>query len=539
MNWISAAAVSLFALTFTAAAAAGEAEDCQALVRSDNLTIFHADLRRTADGATQYCYAKGLIAGRITYHVQLPLPGHWNGRFIHLGDGGADGDLDYADAFVARGYAVANSNTGHDLGAAGDAYGYADDVAAADFAWRAVHLTTNAGKTIVANYYKKAQDFAYHVGCSTGGRQGLVSAQVFPNDFDGIIAGAPAYRQLPRMTHRLATVKQLSEHNYRANLAFDTDDDGMPDSLAKLELLRSAVIERCDANDGVVDGVIEPALCDFDVERDLARYRCPGDVDAERCFTSEQLRSVHQIYDGTRNSAGAIIYPGGPVGSEFAWAATIVPHAGNRGVPYFLSSAAPVIAYTMYRVDPGLLPDGFGKPGDPLDTDSALPEWGWWQVNPDDFSRADLSASARALDATDPDLQRYLVRKRGKLLLYQGLADAVIPPQSVIDYYDAVVKTTFANNADEARAHMRLFLAPGMSHCSGGPGPDQVDWLSLLTAWVENAEAPERALATHLTNGTIDNERPLCPYPQRAAYTGPDGGANDRTNWRAANFTCH
>ena len=137
----------------------------------DNVTIFHAGLRVTSDGASPYCYAKGLIAGRITYHVQPPLPERWNGRFIHLGDGGADGDLDYADTFVARGYAVANSNTGHDVGAAGDAYGYADDVAAADFAWRAVHLTTNAGKAVVANYYTKAQEYAYHVGCSTGGRQ--------------------------------------------------------------------------------------------------------------------------------------------------------------------------------------------------------------------------------------------------------------------------------------------------------------------------------------------------------------------------------
>ncbi len=128
---IGAAALTawLSAATGVAATATGEAEPrCQALVRSDNVTIFHAGLRVTSDGATPYCYAKGLIAGRITYHVQLPLPDRWNGRFIHLGDGGADGDLDYADTFIALGYAVANSNTGHDVGAAGDAYGYADDV---------------------------------------------------------------------------------------------------------------------------------------------------------------------------------------------------------------------------------------------------------------------------------------------------------------------------------------------------------------------------------------------------------------------------
>ncbi|HEY6599801.1 MAG TPA: tannase/feruloyl esterase family alpha/beta hydrolase, partial [Pseudomonadales bacterium] len=222
----------------------------------------------------------------------------------------------------------------------------------------------------------------------------------------------------------------------------------------------------------------------------------------------------------------------------FGWAATIVPHAGNRGVPYFVTSAAPVIAYTLYGTDPGLLPIGFGQPGDALDTDGALPEWGWWQVDPDDLARTDLSASARVLDATDPDLRRFFTRDRGKLLLYQGLADSIIPPQPVIDYYDAVVKATFTNNSEEARRHMRLFLAPGMGHCRGGPGPDTVDWLSLLTAWVEKGDAPQRAIATHLTAGALDNERPLCPYPQRAVYVGPAGGANDRINWRERNFDC-
>ena len=166
------------------------------------------------------------------------------------------------------------------------------------------------------------------------------------------------------------------------------------------------------------------------------------------------------------------------------------------------------------------------------------PEWGWWQVDPDALARTDLSASARVLDATDPDLRRFSIRDRGKLLLYQGLADSIIPPQPVIDYYDAVVKATFANNSEEARRHMRLFLAPGMGHCRGGPGPDTVDWLSLLTAWVEKGDAPQRAIATHLTAGTIDKERPLCPYPQRAVYVGPAGGANDRNNWRERNFDC-
>ena len=169
-----------------------ERASCEALLQTRNLTITYAGVAMTADGTT-YCYVKGILPPAIQFHAQLPLPGDWNGRFLKWGDGGKDGDLDFADHRVGEGYAVANSNTGHDSGAEpGSSFAYQNRQAEIDFGYRAVHLTTVAAKTLVGQYYGRAPDYAYFEGCSTGGRQGLMEAQRYPDDFDGIVAGAPA-----------------------------------------------------------------------------------------------------------------------------------------------------------------------------------------------------------------------------------------------------------------------------------------------------------------------------------------------------------
>lgn len=142
------------------------------------------------------------------------------------------------------------------------------------------------------------------------------------------------------------------------------------------------------------------------------------------------------------------------------------------------------------------------------------------------------------MDATDPDLKRFLLKKNGKLLLYHGWCDAGPAPDGSIAYFQDVVKTTFAGNLDEAQKHIRLFMAPGMGHCRGGNGPNEWDKLAPLVDWVENGKAPDSMVATHSTDGKVDNERPLCPYPKKAVYIGPRGGQNDRANWVAANFAC-
>ena len=178
-----------------AAPAGGDAADraaCEALLHLRNLTITHAGLSDTAAGVS-YCYVRGILPPAIHFHVQLPLPRDWNGRFLKWGDGGKDGDLDFADHRVAEGYAVANSNTGHDNGAEpGSSFAYDNRQAEIDFGYRAVHLTAAAAKTLVRGYYGEDPEYSYFEGCSTGGRQGLMEAQRYPTDFDGIVAGAPA-----------------------------------------------------------------------------------------------------------------------------------------------------------------------------------------------------------------------------------------------------------------------------------------------------------------------------------------------------------
>src|SRR3990167_3715606 len=215
---------------------------CLALASLPNLTTLSAKLVEATATTPQYCYVRGLITPAIHYHAQLPLPENWNGRFLMWGDGGKDGDLDFADQRVAQDYAVANSNTGHDNGSEpGSSFAFNNRQAEIDFAYRAVHLTANAGKSLVRAYYGKASQRYYFEGCSTGGRQGLMEAQRFPYDFDGIVAGAPVYSYQRMNASQVWVLQKTFREDFSGNLAFDTNRDGIPDSLTKLNLLKDAV----------------------------------------------------------------------------------------------------------------------------------------------------------------------------------------------------------------------------------------------------------------------------------------------------------
>jgi feruloyl esterase len=475
-----------------------------------------------------------LIGGSITFHAQLPFPDQWNGRLLHLGDGGSDGDLDFADRFVARGYATVNSNTGHDAGAEGGMFGFRNARASEDFAYRAVHFTTNAGKTLIETYYGKQQEYAYHFGCSTGGRQGLVAAQLFPYDFDGIIAGAPATQTMEKAAHRISTQQRLFADDFGGNLAFDADKDGKQESLAKVELLADTVLEKCDKADGIEDGVVEPPLCKFDPGADLPK--CPKGQDLATCFTPKQIDSVRHLYEGTRNSSGKLVYPGAPLGSESSWPRVYIPHIGNGFRPRALGGRA--LASYLDREVPKLVPPDPTDIDYELVKDIELPEWGWWEFDIDDLDSAEMADSVRLARGIDPKLDRFLFRQGGKLLMYHGWADAQIPPKPTVDYHEAVVSSVFNGNHEEAAKHMRLFMAPGMDHCGRGPGPNQADYLAALDGWVTAGEAPETIVARHLTDGVVDNERPLCPYPERAVYVGRVDGINDPRNWVEESFQC-
>jgi len=516
------------------------ARACSALTSIRNLTILSADLVAAKGSTPEYCYVRGLIQPAIHYHLQLPLPGNWNGRFLHIGDGGTDGDLDFSDQRLAQGYAVANSNTGHDTGSEpGASFGFNNRQAEIDFGHRAMHLTVQAGKTLVKNYYGSAPRYSYHEGCSGGGRQGLMAAQRYPYDFDGIVAGHAPFLFQQRDVLNLYIMQNLFRNELAGNLSFDTNGDGKFDSLKKVDVLREAVLAKCDANDGIRDGVIqEPRQCRFDPKADLASKMCPGNVNGEACFTNAQVAAIQVIYGGVRDSKGTLILKGRAPGSEFAWPADLIPYAGNSMLPGELNYSGDHINYLFYETDPGVPPPDWTDLSHKPDKTRQPPEFAWWEFDPDDWTAGKGKTMSAILDAKDPNLSTFLKGNGGKLLMYHGWGDAQISPEPIVDYYDEMVEVTFAGDVKAAQAGYRLFMAPGMGHCRGGPGPNDWDKLQPLVDWVENGKAPDFLVATHATDGKVDNERKLCPHPQQAVYTGPAGGENDRANWVHGNFTC-
>ncbi|MBI2820692.1 MAG: tannase/feruloyl esterase family alpha/beta hydrolase [Acidobacteria bacterium] len=529
------------------AAASKEEAGCKALLNIPNLTMIAADLLPASGGTPQYCYVRGLISPAIHYHVQLPLPSNWNGRFLKWGDGGKDGDLDFADHRVAEGYAVANSNTGHDNGSEpGSSFAFNNRQAEIDFGYRAVHLTANAAKTVVKAYYGKEAEYSYFEGCSTGGRQGLMEAQRFPYDFDGIVVGAPViYYQALNASH-VWMLQRMFLNNFSGSLAFDSKGDGSYENLMKLDLLQEAVVAKCDAADGIKDGVIDdPTRCDFDPLVDLEGKMCPKDANAADCFTRLQVHAIKEIYEGPRDSKGVRILKGKTFGSEFSWAANIVPHAGNSMKPARFGTSGDHVNYLLYENDPGIAPPVLNDLSYTHDTRGPLPEFAWWNFNIDDLTNGKADFMKSITDATDPDLTRFLMKKNGKLIIYHGWADGAAHPEPTLDYYKEVVATTFKGDAKAAREKARLLMAPGMDHCGGGPGPNEWDKLAPLVEWVEKGKAPDYVVAGHRSDqrdatgaAAVDNERKICAYPQRAVYTGPAGGQNDRANWVHTNFTC-
>jgi hypothetical protein len=513
---------------------------CEALVDVPNLTIVAARVVESAGATPRYCYAKGAIPPGISYHVQLPLPANWNGRFLKWGDGGKDGDLDFADERVSEGYAVANSNMGHDSGSEPDAsFAHDNRQAEIDFGYRAVHVTANAAKTLIRAYYGKPQSYSYFEGCSTGGREGLMEAQRYPSDFDGIVAGAPVLHYQELNAGHTWLLQRTFRNGFAGNLAYDTNDDGSFDSLKKLDLLAAAVMAQCDALDGIADGVIDdPPRCEFDPDTALAKTTCSAAHDGESCFTPAQLQTVKDFYRGPYDSRGRSVIKGRAPGAELDWE-QYIPHAGNRNFPSMLRGAANGhTAFLLYENDPGLPVAVLNDLSRQPDRTRTPPEHAWWEFDIDDVTSGKADFMRAITNADDPNLTRFLIERNGKLILWHGWADGGAPPEPTLDYYNDVVRATFDGALAKAEESARLFMFPGMGHCGGGAGPDTWDALAPLVAWVEQGTAPDHVVATHATAGEVDNERRVCAYPRRAVYAGPAGGANERANWLARNFTC-
>jgi feruloyl esterase len=451
-----------------------------------------------------FCRVVAVTKPAVRYEVWLPTT-TWNGKFQGVGNGGTAGIISYGALAtgIRRGYATASTDTGHvsrDSADSSWALGRPDLVA--DFGHRGLHVMTENGKKITASLYQSAPARSYYVGCSKGGQQGLAEAQRYPADYDGIVAGAPAQN---------STRSYLAGHLWAA-LATERDPESYIPA-AKMQVLARAVTASCDAIDGITDGVIDdPRKCHFDPASIVCR---PGQ-DPSACLTAKQATAVKQIWAGAHDSKGNPLYPGYMPGAEAGAGGTWERYVSGDGPGdgRHRQLAEGFLKYVLFQ-DPNY---DFRK----FNFDTDLP--------------MALQKLSPLIDAMDPNL-RPLQQRGGKLLVYHGWNDPSIPVLNSIDYYESVVSTIGRNaNRDaalaETQSFYRMFLVPGMQHCSGGPGTDTFDMLTALENWVEKSQAPASIPATHRTAGRVDRSRPLCPYPQVAVYSGT-GSTDD-----AANFAC-
>jgi feruloyl esterase len=434
-----------------------------------------------------FCRVQALAAPTPDSHINLEVwipAANWNGKFLGTDNGGFSGAIGYAAMVSAlnRGYATAGTDTGHTGDQMDFGIGHPEKIV--DWAYRAIHVMTETAKAVIRDHEGRGPEHAYFSGCSTGGQQALSEAQRYPEDYDGIVAGDPGNDRLNLIYGFLWS--WLATHR----------DDGTPIlPSSKLPLLAKSSMAACDAIDGLADGVIDdPAVCHFDP----AALTCRG-AEVDSCLTPAQVAAVQKVYDGTRNPrTGEPIFPGWARGSESGWGT-------------YITNPREPVRVALFR--------GWAF------TDPA------WDMKTFDWDRdvRDINARFPFLNATSTDLRGFKARG-GRLVMYTGLADPVVPPQAVVNYYDRVVK---ANGGEAAtRSFFRFFPVPGMAHCSGGVGPSQFDSLGALEAWVEQGTMPESIIAFHATGGIVDRTRPLCAYPAKARYTGT--GSLDE----AANFAC-
>jgi feruloyl esterase len=510
--------VSLLALACIAAAAT----DCAQLVKLALPQTTIEIAQTISDGSFRppgaatpisnlpsFCRVAGTIRpsadSDIRIEVWLPSAG-WNGKFQGIGNGGFAGAIGYGGlgGAVAHGYAAAATDTGHQAGGQDARWALGHPEKIIDYGWRAIHETAVKGKAITKEFYGEEPKRSYFNSCSNGGRQALMEAQRFPEDYDGIVAGAPANN----FTRLLA----LAMVGVKATLAVP----GGYIPAAKLAAIQKASLSACDARDGVSDGVIEePLSC----RPDTSALLCKGGEN-DACLTAPQIEALKTMYGGVRDSKGKLVFPGISHGGEAdpgGWSPWITGKEPEKSSMFAFGTQ---FFKNMVYSDPA------------------------WDYRSFELER-DLKAAEQkmgpVLNSTDPDLRRFRERG-GKLIIYHGWCDAAIPAESAVAYYRSVENKV---GAKKTREFVRLFMAPGVQHCAGGTGPNSFgqagprngdagkDLNAALERWVEQSVAPERVVATkYKSPGVVERTRPLCAYPLVARWAG-SGSTDD-----AANFEC-
>ena len=452
------------------------------------------------------CVIDGYVAPQVGF--ELKLPESWNGKLMAVGNSGWGGGINGAscDRHLRRGYACVASDTGH-KGAGVDGLWATNNLPAQiDFGYRSVHVMTLAAKAIVSWFYQKDPAKSYFMGCSTGGYEGMVEAQRFPWDFDGIIAGSPD------MDEADLTMREL--WGSRSFLS----DAGQPLLDAQhVKLLHKAVLAECDKDDGVSDGIIgNPVECHFNPSKLLCKAGA-----RDNCLTAEQVEAARRIYAGPPIPGERTQIRGSLPGSELNWEA--LPFLGPK-------LGEGLFRYMIYGASPEWTPANY------------------------DFNRDYKRLGMGALYTdTNPDLRKFRAAG-GKLLVYQGWNDVVEMPTAIVDYYETVERTM--GGLGPTQGFFRLFMVPGMNHCGGGDGASGIDYVHYLEAWVEKSEPPNWLLGGHVRddyvaalppgsdrpvpdlfhpdggdpNIPVAFTRPIYPYPLRAKYKGT-GDPNDASNF--------
>jgi hypothetical protein len=446
----------------------------------------------------------------IKIEVWLPVS-DWNGRFQGRGNGGFAGEIDYHALALAvhEGYATAGTDTGHAASGTDARWALGHPEKITDFGYRAIHEMTQTAKAVTREFYGNHLQHSYFAGCSNGGRQALMEAQRFPADYDGLIAGAPANF----WTHLLTSAVWDAQAT--------TSEEASYIPSRKLPAIARAVNEACDAQDGVTDGIVnDPRKCHFDPAAMLCKTE-----NSDQCLTAPQVTALKKLYEGAHDSQGSKIFPGLLPGAE----------DGPGGWSLWITGQAPGKSL-LFALGNGFYGDMVYDQAD-------------WSYRGADLGEAVKAADAKMtknMNATEANLGAFQARG-GKLIMYHGWDDPAISALNSIDYYHSVVSAMGPNNAD---AFVRLYMAPGMQHCGGGPGPDSFGQEGpspmekdarhsaqlAIEQWVEKGVEPSAIIAAKYegrgATGDVKMTRPLCPYPQTAKYKG-SGDSND-----AGSFVC-
>jgi hypothetical protein len=472
-------------------------------------------------GTVPFCLVKLRVPEAINIWVGLPMDGQWNGRWQSMGGGGYAGSVNVPTPALNGGYAAATTDTGHTVQDGGrfgmGEPGVPNGPLQQDFAYRSEHLMVVLGKQLVEAFYGQQPVFSYWNGCSTGGRQGLRMAQDYPDDYDGVLAGAPAIHwdrfQATFLWHSMV-IRQ--ENNGPIG-------GGDRDVLAAKQLLATQkAIAACDAIDGITDGIInDPRQCEYSAAADASLTLSDCTAGNAACLTPAEASAIDLMWQG-------------PVACADGSADCDVPDNANRN----LAQRNIRLWYGQARGTPltalgGATPFFIGTE-QPKYWVYFDPDWNWQTLDYGNYPQffADTVDKVGPMMASDnPDLTAFR-DKGGKLMLYHGWSDPLIMPEGTIDYYNRVNQAMGNGDYSRTREFARLFMAPGVGHCAGGDGPQPQNWFESLVNWVENDTAPETVLAVKQLDNGATRSRPLCPHPARAEWTG-QGSTDD-----AANFAC-